>query len=161
MPKATDSIDTGTIFASPTALNHIKNQIMTVKVLVEHLDKDNFRLANGKSADTLNPKELLLYATACCAGKTVIAILDKQRIVPEKFEIAMYGELDTDEVTAQSTFKSFRIIYDIVCPPNDDEHKVQQTVKSADEKYCGTLKMMRRIAPVTSEIKIGAAVKAW
>lgn len=133
---------------------------MTVKVLVEHLDKDDFRLANGKSADTLNPKELLLYATACCAGKTIISLLDKQRIVPEKFEIAMYGELDTDTVTAMSVFKSFRIVYHLVCPSNDSEKKVHHSVQTADEKYCGTLKMMRRIAPVTSEIKIGTAVEA-
>lgn len=133
---------------------------MTVKILVEHTGKDDFRLANGHSANTLNPKELLLYATACCAGKTIIAILDKQRIVPEKFEIAMYGELDTDVVTAQSIYTSFRIIYDIACPPNDDAQKVHRSVKTADEKYCGTLKMMRRIAPVKSEIKIGEAVQA-
>lgn len=133
---------------------------MTVKVLVEHLDKDEFRLANGKSADTLNPKELLLYATACCAGKTIVSILDKQRIVPQKLEIAMFGELDTEDLTAQSTFRSFRIIYDIACPSNDDTAKVRHTVKSADEKYCGTLKMMRRIAPVSSEIKVVQAVEA-
>lgn len=134
---------------------------MEVKVLVEHLDNEEFRLANGKSADTLNPKELLLYATACCAGKTVIGILDKQRIVPEKFEIAMCGDLDTDSVTAQSTYRSFKIVYDIICPSNDDQRKVHQSVKTADEKYCGTLKMMRRIAPVTSEIKVGNKVEAW
>ena len=134
---------------------------MEVKVLVEHLDNEEFRLANGKSADTLNTKDLLLYATACCAGKTVIGILDKQRIVPEKFEIAMYGDLDTDSVTAQSTYRSFKIVYDIICPSNDDQRTVHQSVKTADEKYCGTLKMMRRIAPVTSEIKVGNKVEAW
>ena len=133
---------------------------MTVNVLVEYIDKNKFRLANGKSADTLNPKELLLYATACCAGMTVTGILDKQRIVPQKFEIAMSGELDTDNLTAQSTYTSFRIIYDIACPANDDRKQIHNSVKTADEKYCGTLKMMRRIAPVTSEIKVGEAIEA-
>lgn len=128
---------------------------MTQKVLVERLGKDNFRLANGKSADSLNPKELLLYATACCAGKTVTGILDKQRIDPVKFEIAMYGELDTEELSAQSTFRSFRIVYDLECRNKNEESTMHRSVKIADEKYCGTLKMMRRIAPVESEIKVG------
>lgn len=132
---------------------------MTVKVTVRHTGSNEFSLSSGRSADTLNPKELLLYATACCAGKTVNGILDKQRIVPERFEITMSGELDTDTVTAQSAYNSFRIRYSIVCP-NDDEQKVHQAVKLADEKYCGTLRMMRRIAPVSSEIEVGEAVAA-
>ena len=127
---------------------------MTVKVTVEHLDKDNFRLLNGKSADSLNPKELLLYATACCAGKTIIGILGKQRVVPKKFEITMYGELDTDEVAASSTYKSFRVVYNLECTSEEDEERMSAAVRLSDEKYCGTLKMMRRIAPVECEIAI-------
>ena len=127
---------------------------MIVKVTVEHIDKDKFRLANGDSADSLNPKELLLYATACCAGKTVIGILDKQRIVPKKFEIVMYGDLDTETVSAMSTYNAFRIIFRLECKTEEDRSRITDAVKLADEKYCGTLKMMRRIAPVRCEITV-------
>ena len=134
---------------------------MTVKIIVEHLGKGDFRLANGKSADSLNPKELLLYATACCAGKTVMGIFDKQHFTPKQFEITMYGELDTGTVTAQSYYKSFRIEYYVQSQSPEQNQKLHQAIKIADEKYCGTLKMMRKIAPVTSEIKIGETVEAW
>lgn len=127
---------------------------MTVKVHVEHTDKDNFRLTSGRSVDSLNPKELLLYATACCAGKTIISIFGKQHIEPRKFDIRMYGELDTDTVTAQSVFQSFRICYEVEGASSDDRIKITDAVKLSDEKYCGTLKMMRRIAPVKSEIEV-------
>lgn len=127
---------------------------MTVKVTVENIDNDNFRLSNGKSADSLNPKELLLYATACCAGKTVTGMFSKQRIKPRKFEITMHGELDTETVAAQSTYKSFRITYNLECTSEEEEEKISAAVRLADEKYCGTLKMMRRIAPVECEIAI-------
>ena len=127
---------------------------MIVKVTVEHLGNDEFKLSNGKSADTLNPKELLLYATACCAGKTVTGIFSKQRITPRKFEISMYGNLDTETVMAQSTFDLFRIIYNLECSSEEEEEKISAAVRLADEKYCGTLKMIRRIAPVETEIAI-------
>lgn len=127
---------------------------MTAKVTVEHLGHDEFKLTNGKSADTLNPKELLLYATACCAGKTITGIFGKQHIMPKKFEISMYGELDTDTVMAQSTYKSFRIAYNFECSSEDEEEKISVAVRLADEKYCGMLKMIRRIAPVECETAI-------
>lgn len=132
---------------------------MTVKVTVRRCGGNEFRLASGRSADTLNPKEMLLYATACCAGMTVNGILDKQHLTVDSFEITMSGELDTDTVMAQSTYGSFRISYHLSCPDTNAE-KVREAVKRADEKYCGTLKMIRRIAPVTSQIEIGEAVAA-
>ena len=133
---------------------------MTIKVSVERTGKDDFRLDNGKSADTLNPKELILFATACCAGKTVVAIIDKQHIDPQRLCITMCGELDTESLSAQGTFSSFDIRYHLQCSTPDEERRARQSVKLADEKYCGNLKMMRRIAPVKSEIEVGKAVEA-
>lgn len=134
---------------------------MTVKVTVEHIDKDDFRLANGKSADSLNPKEMLLYAAACCAGKTVTGLLGRERLSLKKLEITMQGELDTPTVTAHSVYNSFRITYNLQCSSPADESKVREWVQTADSKYCGTLKMMRKIAPVKSEIHVGREVEAW
>lgn len=128
---------------------------MIEKVQVEYLDKkDSFRLSNGKSADTLNPKELLMYAAVCCAGKTVTGIFGKQRVKPKKLELTMYGDLDTADLTAQSIYTAFRIVYYAECDSEVDRIKMNDAIKIADEKYCGTLKMMRRIAPVKREINV-------
>lgn len=133
---------------------------MIVNVEVEYCGNDDFRLADGRSADALNPKELLLYATACCAGKTVAGIMSKQRIEPRKFTIKLYGDMDTAEVTAQSTYTAFRIVYNVECASEVDKVKAYETVKLADEKYCGMLKMIRRIAPVRTEIDINMTASA-
>ena len=127
---------------------------MRVEVTIEWCHDTTFRLANGVKRDSLNPKEMLLCATAECAGITIMSILAKERIKPKSFEIEMSGELDTDEVAAKSIFHSFHIVYNIECSQLEDQIKVSRAVNLANEKYCGTLQMMRKIAPVSHEIAI-------
>ena len=127
---------------------------MEVKVNIRHTDKAEFELTGGKKADSLNPKELLVYAAAQCAGKTVMTILEKERISPVNLEIEMSGDLDTDTVTAQSVFRSFRIVYNLECRTIAEHGKAGRAVKLANDKYCGTLQMLRRIAPVSDEISV-------
>ena len=64
-----------------------------------HINNDGkFELGKSQELCKLNPKELLLYSTALCAGMTLKSILDKERIKPLKIEIRMEGELDTEKV---------------------------------------------------------------
>ncbi len=127
---------------------------MKVEVTIEWCHDTTFKLTNGAKRDSLNPKEMLLYATAECAGITIMSILAKERIKPKSFEIEMSGELDTEEVTAKSIYHSFHIVYNIECRHLEDQVKVSRAVNLANEKYCGTLQMMRKIAPVSHEIAI-------
>ncbi len=127
---------------------------MEVKVNIRHTDKAEFELTGSKKADSLNPKELLVYAAAQCAGKTVMTILEKERISPVNLEIEMSGDLDADTVTAQSVFRSFRIVYNLECRTIAEHGKAGRAVKLANDKYCGTLQMLRRIAPVSDEISV-------
>ena len=62
------------------------------KVTVE-LKNGRFRLTNNGKTDELNPKALILCATAQCAGYTVMEILGKSAITPKSFEITIQGEL--------------------------------------------------------------------
>ena len=128
--------------------------VMTVKVKIEWCHDTTFRLADNKKCDSLNPKEMLLYASAECAGITIMGILAKERVKPKSLEIKMSGELDTEEVKAKSIFKSFNILYNAECNHIEEQNKVSHAIRLANDTYCGTLQMMRKIAPVSHEISI-------
>lgn len=113
-----------------------------------------FSLAKSKELHLLNPKELLLYSTALCAGLTVKSIVDKERVELLKLEIKMSGKLDTEKVEGRSQFLSFDIAYNIECKHISEQSKVSHAVQLATEKYCGGLAMCRKIAPVSHSISI-------
>lgn len=127
---------------------------MRVNVTIEWCHDTTFRLANDKKCEELNPKELLLYATAECAGITVMSILAKERIKPKSLEIELSGELDTDTVMAKSIYNEFHIRYNAECRHIEEQSKVSHATRLANEKYCGMLQMIGKIAPVSHEISI-------
>ena len=127
---------------------------MRVNVTIEWCHDTTFRLANDKKCEELNPKELLLYATAECAGITVMSILAKERIKPKSLEIELSGELDTDTVMAKSIYNEFHIRYNAECRHIEEQSKVSHAIRLANEKYCGMLQMIGKIAPVSHEISI-------
>ena len=117
-------------------------------------DKGHFVLADSCKLEKLNPKELLLYSTALCAGMTTLSIAEKERVKLLKLEIKMSGELDTEKVEGKSQFVSFEIAYNIECKHIDDQSKASNAVRLATDKYCGGLAMLRKIAPVSHSISI-------
>ena len=127
---------------------------MRVNVTIEWCHDTTFRLANDKKCEELNPKELLLYATAECAGITVMSILAKERIKPKSLEIELSGELDTEAVMAKSIYNEFHIRYNAECRHIEEQSKVSHAIRLANEKYCGMLQMIGKIAPVSHEISI-------
>ena len=126
---------------------------MRVKVTIEMDGNGAIRLA-GKSIEKLNPKELLLYSAAYCAALTLKGILDKEHILPKSTEIELSGELDTEQVMAKSLYRSFNILYRIECSHLNEQAKIGRAVNLTTEKYCGTLQMIRRIAPLSHEVSI-------
>lgn len=107
-----------------------------------------------KKVEQMNPKELMLYATAHCAALTIKGILDKEHIHPKWMEIEVSGELDTEQIMAQSTYRSFNILYRVECTHLEEQSKIARALKLTTEKYCGLLQMLRRIAPLSHEISI-------
>lgn len=127
---------------------------MIEKVTI-HLDKDlNFRPEDGAGCDTMNSKQLLLYAAARCAGHTALGIMQKERITPKRFEIGYSGELASESRETGSVFTSFHVVYNVECDTEDDQAKVSRAVDLTHEKYCGMTQMLRKIAPVTHEIAV-------
>ena len=127
---------------------------MHQSITIHATENGKFSLAKPHELEKLNPKELLLYSTALCAGMTTLSIADKERVKLLKLEIKMSGELDTEKVEGKSQFVSFDIAYNIECKHIDEQSKVSHAVRLATDKYCGGLAMLRKIAPVSHSISI-------
>ena len=127
---------------------------MQQSITIHSKSDGGFKLCKQHDLNKLNPKELLLYSTALCAGMTTLAIAEKERVKPLKLEIKMSGELDTEKVEGRSKFESFHIAYNVECKHIDEQSKVSHAIQLANDKYCGGLAMLRKIAPVSHAISI-------
>lgn len=127
---------------------------MIEKVTLRLTDASNFLPADGGRCEDMNPKALLLYAAAKCAGLTALHIMEKERIHPKRLEISLSGELSTDTVQSESMFLSFHVFYNVECASDDDQIKVSRAVRLTQEKHCSMVRMLGMIAPVTHEVAI-------
>ena len=125
----------------------------TQRVTVE-LKNGKFRLADGQNANDLNPKALILYSAAQCAGLTIMSILRKDNVIPKKLEIVAEGVLDTPTLAAESRYRSFNIAYGVECKSLADQNTVSCAVREAQDSKCGVVAMLKMIAPVAHEISI-------
>ena len=125
----------------------------TQRVTVE-LKNGKFRLADGQNANDLNPKALILYSAAQCAGLTIMSILRKDNVIPKKLEIVAEGVLDTPTLAAESRYRSFNIAYGVECKSLADQNTVSSAVREAQDSKCGVVAMLKMIAPVAHEISI-------
>ncbi|MBQ3535489.1 MAG: OsmC family protein [Alistipes sp.] len=124
------------------------------KVTVKLAD-GKFCLAGGASADDLNPKALMLCATAKCAGLTIMALLEKRgNPKPKSMEITVEGQLNTPTLRGDSVYESFEVIYNVECHRLEDQEPISQAVERAQERTCGMVVMLRKIAPVSHVIEV-------
>ncbi len=130
--------------------------IMVVKITIHMNEERSFVLANAGHLDELNPKEMLLYATADCAGRTIISLLKEHITSVRQMEITMEGTLSTPTVVAESRYTHFNIVYRAECNTLKEQIILSRAINLTHDKYCGLLQMMRRIAPVTHETSIVA-----
>lgn len=127
---------------------------MQQSITIHSTDSGHYSLAKPHELAKLNPKELLLYSTALCAGMTLKSILDKERVKPLNIEIKMSGTLDTEKVEGRSKFTAFKISYNVECKHIDEQSKVSHAIQLTTDKYCGGLAMLRAIAPVSHSTSI-------
>ena len=124
------------------------------KVTVE-LKDGKFCIAEEVSADELNPKALLLCSTAKCAGLTIMALLEKKgEAKPKSMEITVEGTLNTPTLRGDSVFESFEVIYNVECKRLEDQEAISAAVERAQERSCGMVAMLRKIAPVSHVIEV-------
>lgn len=127
---------------------------MIEKVTLQMAKNGSFKLEGDIKCKDLNPKAMFLYSAAKCAGLTAMHIMGKEKMKPKGFEITMSGELSTPTIQAESVFRSFNIVYNIECNTISDQIKVSRAVNLAHDKYCGLVRMLRVIAPMSHEIAI-------
>lgn len=96
------------------------------------------------------PKPLMLLALAGCTGMDVVSILRKMKVVFDKLNIIVEGQL-TDEHPKQ--FSKMHIIYEFGGSDLSPE-KIRKAVELSQEKYCGVSAMYRKVMELTSEIRI-------
>lgn len=104
----------------------------------------------GGNDEGPRPKVLMLLSLAGCSGLDIASLFHKMRVVADRLEIEVSGEL-TDTVPA--VFTSFHIIYR-VWGKNDDRDKIIKAIRLSEEKYCGVAVMYRKIGAVTYDIFI-------
>lgn len=127
---------------------------MTEKVNVQMNRAGRFEPRGGTDTASMNPKELLLYAAAQCAGQTAAAIMKRERLTPKSFEISVTGELSTETLQAESIFTCFHVVYNVACAGEADCAKASRALELTHDKYCGLVQMLSRIAPVSREIAV-------
>ncbi len=127
---------------------------MTLKITIALDDNQHFALSDNRTLESLNPKELMLYAAAKCAGLTILSILKEHSEALTMLEISVEGRLSTPTLVAESRFLHFNIIYNARCRTLKDQIVISRAVNLAHDKYCGLIEMYRQISPLMHETSI-------
>ena len=107
----------------------------------------------GGGDDGPRPVEMLLAGLAGCTGMDVIAILRKKRQDVTCFTVRVTGDRGD---APPRTFTRIHVVYEVEGRSVDLE-AVRQAVLLSEEKYCSVAAMLRRAAPITSEIVLREA----
>ncbi len=127
---------------------------MTIKITLQMNGDHTFTATDGSSPTTLNPKALMLYATADCAGRTIVSLLKDNVAALSLLEVEVEGRLSTPSLVAESQFTHLNIIYRAECNTLKEQMVVSRAINLAHDKYCGLVQMMRRVAPLSHETSI-------
>jgi putative redox protein len=95
------------------------------------------------------PKALLLSGLIGCTGMDVVSILGKMKV--EGFGLEITAEADTTD-DHPVVFSAIRLVY-VFSGRDLPREKIARAVSLSQEKYCGVSAMLRRVAPLTWEIR--------
>lgn len=116
----------------------------------------HFSFVDDRDIEDLNPKELLLYASLDCLSRTLMGLLKERASSLKNLELTIEGTLSTPTLVAESTFVHFNIEYVAECHTMKEEEIIARAINLANDKYCGMLQMLRKIAPLTHTTSIVA-----
>lgn len=126
---------------------------MTQKVTLR-MDKEGIHTADGRPLESLNPKELFLYAIADCAAHTIVVMLKEHISTVSVLEITIEGKLTTPTLVAESRFAHINIDYHVECRKLKDQIIISRAINITHDKYCGLIQMVQRSTPITHNISI-------
>lgn len=127
---------------------------MKQKITLLYTNRGRFSKADPRPLEDMNPKELLLYAAADCLGHTILTMLKDHSESLHNMELTVEGTLSSPTLVAESTYTSFHITYRAECKHMKDQTIISRAINLANDKYCGMLAMLRKIAPTTHETSI-------
>lgn len=130
--------------------------VMTQKITLQMTADHHFSIADGRNIEALNPKEMMLYASLECLAHTITSLLKERIKALKNLEMTLEGTLSTPTVVAESTFTHFNIVYNAECHTLKEQETVSRAINLANDKYCGMLQMLRKIAPLTHVTSIVA-----
>ncbi len=129
---------------------------MTQKITLRMNADHTFTMADGRKLESLNPKEMLLFASLDCLSRTINGLLKERIATVKSMELSLEGRLTTPAVVAESQYAHFNVIYNIECHTLKEEMDISRAINLAHDKYCGMLQMLRKIAPLSKEVSIVA-----
>lgn len=129
---------------------------MTQKITLQMTPDHHFTMAEDRKLEALNPKEMLLYASLDCLAHTIKSLLKEHMTSLKNLELTLEGRLSTPTVVAESIYTSFNLIYRAECHNMKEQEVISRAINLANDKYCGMLQMLRKIAPLTHDTSIVA-----
>lgn len=100
------------------------------------------------------PKGLLLSALGGCTAMDVVAILQKMRVTPSRFEVKVDGDL-ADEHPKKFVRIRVRYLFEGQDLPLD---KLFKAVSLSEERYCGVSAMLRPVVPLETVVMVNGEV---
>lgn len=94
------------------------------------------------------PKPFLLTALSGCTGMDVIALLRKQGIKLQDFNLKTSAEISKHQPIE---YVSANLVYEITGMP-ENQQAAYDAVMTSQEKICGVSSMLKKIIPVTWQI---------
>lgn len=107
-------------------------------------------VSSGGNDSGPRPKILLLAGLGGCTGMDVISILEKMKIVPEKFWMEITAELADEH---PKVFKHIKLVYNFQ-GDNLPMDKLEKAVSLSKDKYCAVSAMLSKTAEIQVEIHI-------
>lgn len=129
---------------------------MTQKITLQMTPDHNFTMVEDRKIEALNPKEMLLYASLDCLAYTIKSLLKERMTSLKNLELTLEGTLSTPTVVAESIYTHFNITYRAECHNMHEQEVISRAINLANDKYCGMLQMLRKIAPLTHDTSIVA-----
>lgn len=109
---------------------------------VVHVDASPAAGGKGQGA---RPMELVAMGLAGCSSIDVLSILEKQRQVVERYDVALRADRATDAVPAVFTAMHLHFIVDGAV----EADKLRRAIELSIDKYCSVSKMLEKTATIT------------
>lgn len=101
----------------------------------------------GGDPNNFRPMEGLLASLVGCSSIDILSILEKQRYVPEHYEVKVTGYRKEGAIPA--VFTSIQVSISI--SKDVDENKLKKAIQLTQEKYCSVLFMIQHECTIEFE----------